>query len=622
MLLRAACRREGGGGRRRSDADGAGGAASALDASWWLAPSSLAATAPYTDSLFDEAKPRRASDSMSFDGCSVSSASSDASGLKDDSSGDSDQDAREALKLLTFPDDFVFGVATAAYQIEGAAKEGQRSPSIWDEFSKKLIATGDVACDHYHLFREDVAIMARLGIKAYRFSISWSRLIPTGEGNVSPIGEKFYSDLIDELLMRDIEPWVTLYHWDMPAVLEKKFGGWLGRKRDVMRAFGHFARSCFTRFGNRVKRWMTINEPYCVAIMGYAHGVHPPGRGLHAGIEPSTEPYAAGHNLLLAHSEAVRIYKQEGFAERQGGIIGIVLNMDYRRAFDSKHEADRDAAQRYMDFYFGWFADPVFFGCYPESMRKRCGARLPYFTQDEAKLLKGSSDFLGLNLYSGSFVAAPGTRQIDQPCWFTDIGARTKADPAWEKTDCKWPVTPWALREGLLYVHKRYSPPCGVYVTENGCAFEGQASADVDRREPGALVPRPRLGPCAAMNFQDDSKLTDDPERVRFLRAHVIAIHEALGREVDVRGCFVWSLLDNFEWVEGYGKRFGIVRVDYPTQRRSIKKSGHVYADIIKRRALSPLRPEEEFRTSFRRTSFTYSSRNDLSASDGASAND
>mmetsp|Transcript_80184 Transcript_80184/g.144784 ORF Transcript_80184/g.144784 Transcript_80184/m.144784 type:complete len:672 (-) Transcript_80184:29-2044(-) len=541
--------------------------------------------------------------------------------------GSSSSEAEEEPEFLEFPEGFVFGAATAAYQLEGAANEGGRLPSIWDKFSRREGATangatGDVACDHYHRFRDDVGIMAQLGIKAYRFSISWSRLIPEGEGAVNKEGATFYSDLIDALLEKGIEPWVTLYHWDLPLELEERFRGWLGPKRRIVAAFGAFARACFRLFGSRVKRWMTINEPYCIAIMGYASGSHAPGRHQ----QPATEPYLVAHNLLLAHAEAVRIYRTE-FLAKQGGQIGIVLNVSFREASNSADDLELRAAQRLLDFELGWFADPIFKGDYPARMRETCGERLPKFTKAERALLLGSSDFLGVNYYFATFASAPKQRvaQVAQSeeddilspvskrrasggllpgvTFWGDVGVRTEKDPGWESTDMGWAVTPWGLREVALLVTKTYAPPCGVVITENGCAFETAKSQSMDA-DARALVPQPYDPSCKDVLSEDFANETfADHQRVRFLRTHLSVLHSAIAGGANVQGFFVWSLMDNFEWSEGYGKRFGIVRVDYTSQKRTIKESGRFYSDVVRRHGLDELSQGELFAATFKRPS-------------------
>ncbi|CAE7035900.1 BGLU4 [Symbiodinium sp. CCMP2456] len=472
--------------------------------------------------------------------------------------------------FLAFPKPFVFGVATSAYQIEGAANMHGRKPSIWDEFSHKSGttndgATGDIACDHYHLFKEDVALMSSLKVKAYRFSISWSRILPDGTGHINEEGIKFYSDLIDSLLSAGIDPWVTLYHWDLPATLD-----WLGPKEPITSAFSTYARTCFKHFGDRVKNWITLNEPWCSAVLGYNTGDHAPGY-TDAG---ESAAYIAGHNMLLAHAEAVRVFREE-FADQEGQ-IGISLNADWRQPMESTYE-DRRAARRAMDFSLGWFAQPVFHGDYPECMKETCGDRLPTFTPDESALLKGSSDFFGLNSYSANF-AKVAQQPLEGSGYWNDIGVEWwHTDPDWDKSDMGWPIVPWSLREILLFIQELYSPLGGIIITENGCACESEESADLDCRS-DALTPVARAG---GVGRQQADLIFDDPERVRFFRAHLSAVHAAISRGADVRGYFAWSFLDNFEWAEGYAKRFGIVRVDFPTQERMLKSSARFLANVF-----------------------------------------
>mmetsp|Transcript_7262 Transcript_7262/g.18343 ORF Transcript_7262/g.18343 Transcript_7262/m.18343 type:complete len:626 (-) Transcript_7262:106-1983(-) len=502
--------------------------------------------------------------------------------------------------FLEFPDDnFFFGAATAAYQIEGAATEDGRKPSIWDDFSHtegwtEGKATGDVACDHYHLFREDVELMVGLGLQAYRFSISWSRLIPDGDGEVNPAAVEYYSNLIDALLAKGITPWITLYHWDMPSALEQKFGGWLGPKEKIVSAFGNYARTCFSLFGARVKHWITLNEPWCSAVLGYLSGEHAPGRDK----APETEPYIAAHHMLVSHAEAVAIYRKE-FAAAQRGTVGVTLNADWRQPWNAASDGDREAARQAMDFSLGWFAHPIWFGCYPQCMVDACGDRLPKFTPEEQELLRGSSDFFGLNSYSSNF-SRKLCKPLDGKGYWWDIGVEWwHKDPRWEKTDMGWPVVPWGFRELILYIHRTYSPSGGIVITENGCAFESAASVKFDDR-PGALQPQPRsaakhLDAKAAAEVERSMKdIAEDVNRRRFLKAHLSAVHAARVQGADVRGYFAWSLLDNFEWGHGYTKRFGIVHVDYATQRRTVKASGKWFARVIEDRGFeAPLKDEQ-----------------------------
>lgn len=458
----------------------------------------------------------------------------------------------------TFPPDFLWGAATSSYQIEGAWLEGGKGLHIWDVFSHTPGKTaradhGDRACDHYHRYKEDIALMAKMGLKAYRFSIAWARIQPDGKGAANPAGIAFYSELIDELLAHGIEPWITLHHWDMPAALQFEHGGWLGR--ETTDCFAAFARICFAAFGGRVKNWITLNESWVMAILGYHDGVFAPGR------KSDSEPYTVAHHLLLAHAKAVQVYRKE-FQPSQGGQIGITNNCDWRHPLTDS-AADRAAAQRSVEFLLAWFTDPVYLGDYPQVMKDRVGDRLPRFTEEEKALLKGSSDFFGLNHYTTMYAAdVPDGQMVENYIYantgvYKDQYVALTNDPDWELTDMQWPVVPWGLRELLLWISERYDHP-PIYITENGCAM------------PDEVV---------------DGKV-NDPRRINFLDGYLTACHEAIERGADLRGYFVWSLLDNFEWASGYDKRFGIIHVDFETLERTPKASAGWYAEVIERNGL------------------------------------
>ena len=301
--------------------------------------------------------------------------------------------------MSKFPEDFTWGTATSAYQIEGAAKADGKGPSIWDAFTHIPGKTannenGDVACDHYHRFREDIALMKDMGVDAYRFSISWSRIMPTGRGEVNEEGIQFYSHLIDALLEEGITPWVTLYHWDLPLALQLEMDGWLNP--EIQHVFADYAAVCFERFGDRVKHWITLNEPWVVSILGHGQGVFAPGR------VSNSEPYLAAHHLILSHARASERYRRD-FAHQKGK-VGWSNNCDWREPLTDKPE-DVAAAQRALEFFVAWFTDPVYKGDYPEVMREKLGDRLPQFTEGEKALIKGSSDFFGLNHYTTMYAA-------------------------------------------------------------------------------------------------------------------------------------------------------------------------------------------------------------------------
>ena len=444
------------------------------------------------------------------------------------------------MAKLTFPHDFLWGVATAAFQIEGACDEDGKGPSIWDEFSRTpgKIRTGDsaeVACDHYHRWRQDIALMRSLGLKAYRFSISWPRVLPEGRGEVNEKGIDFYSRLVDELREAGIEPVVTLYHWDLPLALDKRLGGW--PNRELAPYFADFGELMYRRLGDRAQRWITINEPWVVCQGGYLLGELAPG---HKDLQESLQ---AGHTLLLAHGMAVERLR----ATLPGAQVGIAVNLwPVHAATDA--EVDRAAAARMSSYVNEWFLDPIYRGDYPGLMREAFGDLLPPFTAEEREIVQSPLDFLGVNNYSRTIVRHEeeqflGARQVGAPGPVTHMG---------------WEIYPEALREILAWVHNRYSPP-SVMITENGAAFEDEA---------------------------DNSGRVNDSARVAYLQSYLSKAHQACEEGVPLTGYFLWSLMDNFEWSYGFSKRFGIVHVDYETQQRTIKRSGEWYAQTISDNAL------------------------------------
>lgn len=448
--------------------------------------------------------------------------------------------------------DFVWGVATAAYQIEGGVLEGGRGYSIWDAFCRipgrvHAMSNADVACDSFHRYEEDVRMLKLLGVNAYRFSIAWPRIQPTGKGAPNPEGIAYYSKLIDLLLENGITPYVTLYHWDLPLDLQMAHDGWLNR--EIVDDFTTYAKLCFDAFGDRVKHWITLNEPWCCSVLGHGLGAFPPGR-----TDPD-EPYLAAHHMLLAHGSAVRAFREGGY----GGMIGITNNCDWREPLTQKPE-DRDAAERAVKFFYAWFTDPVVYGEYPEVMRKRLGARLPKFTEEEKKLMKGSVDFLGLNHYSTLYASAEKP-EVDGGIGPNGNGGMSddqevflSADPNWERTDMQWNIIPWGFRNLLNWIAKRY-PGYPIYVTENGCACY----------EPDAV------------------SALDDDQRCRFLKGYTEAMFEAIQKDgIDVRGYFCWCLMDNFEWAQGYTKRLGLIRCSPENLERVPKKSFFTYREIIR----------------------------------------
>ena len=458
--------------------------------------------------------------------------------------------------MLRFPENFMWGSATSSYQIEGAWNEGDKGLSIWDAFTHtpgKVVNgdTGDVACDHYYRFRDDVQLMADMGLPAYRFSLSWPRIQPLGYGDVNAEGILFYSHLIDELLEKGITPWATLYHWDLPLALQLEHDGWLNPR--IADFFADYARICYDAFGDRVKHWITLNEPWVSAILGYGQGVFAPGRF------STAEPYQAAHQMLRAHGKAVDVYRRE--FGHQKGIIGITNNCDWREPATDAPE-DHAAAERALEFFLGWFADPIYRGDYPDSMRQRVADRLPQFSAEDRALIQGSSDYFGLNHYTTMLAAEAGEDAGEISAFGNggiteDQDVELTVDPSWKKTDMDWAVVPWGFRKLLEWIDERYDHP-EIIVTENGAAFD-------DPLRDGRV---------------------HDARRIEFLEGYLTACHEAIQNGVNVSGYFLWSLLDNFEWALGYTKRFGIHHVDFNTLDRVPKDSAKWYRDVIARNGL------------------------------------
>jgi len=456
--------------------------------------------------------------------------------------------------VIHFPKNFIWGSATSAYQIEGAWLEGGKGPSIWDAFSHTPGKTyqghtGDRACDHYHRWRDDVALMAAMGLPAYRFSIAWPRIQPAGYGPANPAGIRFYSELIDALLEHGIEPWVTLHHWDLPVALQLEQDGFLNAASTDH--FADYAALCFEHFGDRVKNWITFNEAWVIAILGYGQGVFAPGR------RSDSEPYRVGHHLLRAHAKAVDVYRHR-FQPSQGGRIGITNNCDWREPLTDTPR-DRAAAERALEFFLAWFADPIYRGDYPDSMRARLGERLPHFSDEDRQLLLGSSDYFGLNHYTTLYAAhaeAGETKAMAPEAnagLSEDQGVRLSADPEWKTTSMNWAVVPWGCRKLLEWISDRYDTP-EIILTENGCAWD-------DRPVNGQV---------------------EDTDRIDFYRTYLRECHHAIENGVNLRGYFAWSFLDNFEWIFGYSRRFGIHYVDFETGERLPKASANWFEGVIK----------------------------------------
>jgi beta-glucosidase len=431
-----------------------------------------------------------------------------------------------------FPADFVWGAATAAYQIEGAATEDGRGESVWDRFAAtpgkvRNGDTGAVACDFYHRYPEDVALMRELGLDAFRFSISWPRVIPDGRGKVNQAGLDFYDRLVDELLANGIKPFATLFHWDTPQVLEDE-GGWTSRSTAEL--FVDYVDAVAARLGDRVDRWITHNEPWVVSWIGHAWGIHAPGRTSEA------DAIAASHHLLLSHGWAVDALRTAS----PGAEVGISLNLAH---VDPVADTAEDiAAAREVDGRENrWFLDPIFRGDYPADVLERFAATPPPVREGDLKAISAPIDFLGVNSYFRRLVSADA------------VGLNAVHVPGAQYTDTGWEVHPEGLHKLLVRIANDYKLPV-IYITESGAAFG---------------------------DLRGHDGRVHDPERLEYLASHIDAVGRAIEDGVPVHGYFVWSLLDNFEWAHGYSKRFGIVYVDYPTLERVPKDSFDWYREFI-----------------------------------------
>jgi beta-glucosidase len=435
-----------------------------------------------------------------------------------------------------FPAGFLWGAATSAYQIEGAPLADGAGASIWQRFcgTPGLVfegQSGDIACDHYHRYREDVGLMQQLGLKAYRFSIAWGRVQPSGRGAVNSAGLGFYDRLVDELLAHGIEPMVTLFHWDLPAALDDR-GGWLNP--DIAQWFAEYATIMYRKLDGRVKHWATLNEPWVVTDGGYLHGALAPGH------RNRFEAPIAAHNLLRAHGAAVQAYRAEGKHQ-----IGLVVNIEPKYPA-SESTADLAATARADAYMNRQFLDPALRGSYPEEMPEIFGEAWPQWPAADFDLIRQPLDFIGVNYYTRNVTRA------DETVW--PLRAKPVKQPQRTYTETGWEVYSQGLTDTLLWIKQRYGN-VPLYITENGAAFFDAPTVE-------------------------DGKV-EDPLRVSYLRQHIRAVRNAIREGVDIRGYFVWSLLDNFEWALGYSKRFGIVHVDYATLKRTPKMSASYYAQVI-----------------------------------------
>ncbi|CAL1368817.1 unnamed protein product [Linum trigynum] len=473
----------------------------------------------------------------------------------------------------SFPDGFVFASATAAYQIEGAANQSCRGPSVWDRFAHEFPeriadgSNGDVALDHYHRLEEDIIRMKYMNLDAYRFSISWTRIIPYGkiQTGVNEQGIKFYHDLLDLLEKHGLEPYVTIWHWDTPQALEAEYGGFLSR--NIVKDFEDYCDFLFQEYGHRIKKWITLNEPVTYVMRGYDEGLHAPGRcsvwanrACVAG-DSATEPYIVTHNLLLAHAAGYRLYENK-YKAKQQGVVGITIVTFYFLPY-SGQTADVDAAQRALDFMYGWYMDPITFGHYPRNMVDLVGSRLPTFTEEESHMLKNSYDYLGLNYYT-TYYAKNNTEFDPVHLRYTrDSQALTTPEKdgvlIGDQMGSDWQfLYPDGLRLLLEYTKETYGDHV-IYITENG------------------------------MGTQDDPKQTlaearTDTMRVTFYNAHLASIRQAMReKEVQVKGFFAWSYADNYEWNDGYSVRFGLYYINYTDISRHPKHSACWYTSFCSR---------------------------------------
>ncbi|KAG5580631.1 hypothetical protein H5410_051258 [Solanum commersonii] len=470
----------------------------------------------------------------------------------------------------SFPPDFVFGASSAAYQIEGEALKGGRGPSIWDTFTRQHpekifdASTADVAADFYHRYKEDIQLLKQVGLRAFRMSISWSRILPYGKVSkgVNPEGIKFYNNVFNELIANGITPFVTLFHWDTPQTLEDEYKGFLSSK--IAKDYGDFVDICFKEFGDRVKHWITLNEPLSYSMNGYTKGTFAPGRcskyvGNCTEGNSATEPYIVAHNLLLAHATAVKIYRDK-YQKSQKGKIGVTL---VTHMFVPKINTPQGlkAPLRALDFMLGWFLDPITYGDYPASMRAMVGRRLPRFTVEESKLVKGSMDFLGVNYYT-TYYASPLLSVNKVNLSYTtdnhaDLSPLKDGKPIGTPTALDWLfIYPKGIYGLMLHIKEKYNNP-PIYITENGMAEANNST----------------------MSLKES--LNDDM-RIKYYEGHLWFLSKAIKAGANVKGHFVWSFLDDYEWDAGFTVRFGLTFVDYKNGlKRYHKKSSYWYKKFL-----------------------------------------
>ncbi|WNS40735.1 GH1 family beta-glucosidase [Paenibacillus sp. MMS20-IR301] len=440
------------------------------------------------------------------------------------------------MSIIQFPADFCFGAATAAYQVEGAWNEGGRGLSIWDTYTRvpgniRNGDNGDTACDSYHRYEEDIACMKELGLRTYRFSISWSRIFPDGAGEINQEGLDYYHRLVDQLIANSIEPFCTLYHWDLPQKLQDN-GGW--KNRETIEAFAKYAEAMFEAFNGKIKYWTTFNEPWCVSFKAHYIGDLAPGeQNLQSAV-------GVAHHLMVAHGRAVQIFRKSGF----DGQIGYAPNVSWREPYSSRPE-DAEACRRRVGWMVEWFLDPIFKGEYPDFMLRAFEAHgaKPDIRPGDMEIIHQPVDFLGINYYTGSL----GRYKQDNGLFeLEDI------DEGYERTDFNWPIYPEGLYKVLMHMKQRYGA-VPIYITENGACYNDEKA---------------------------DGKVRD-PKRIEYLRKHLLQLNRAMEDGVAVKGYMAWSLLDNFEWADGYSRRFGLIHVDFATLERTPKESFFWYKKVI-----------------------------------------
>ncbi|GAV78257.1 Glyco_hydro_1 domain-containing protein [Cephalotus follicularis] len=480
----------------------------------------------------------------------------------------------------SFPSGFVFGASSSAYQYEGATNADGRGPSIWDIFvraQREKISdnsTGDVADEFYYRYKEDIALMRDIGLDSFRFSISWSRILPNGtiSGGVNQKGVDFYNFLIDELMSKGIEPFPGLFHWDTPQALEDEYGGFLSPK--IVNDYRDYAGFCFKEFGDRVKYWVTMNEPNILSEYGYARGSYAPGRcsnyiGNCTEGNSATEPYMVTHNLILSHAAAVKLYREKHQAS-QKGLVGVTTDSMW---LVPKFEtiASRKATSRGLDFSYGWVLHPLTYGEYPKTMVELVGDRLPKFTQEQSKMLKGSLDFIGVNYYTARYADDSTSNSSNYPSYTTDSRVNETVEKngvlIGQPTTASWLyIYPKGIREILLYIKREYNDPL-IFVTENGMGDLNNRSLPI-------------------------SEALKDSLRIEYHHLHLSYLLQAIEDGVNVKGYFLWTFLDDFEWVSGYKLRFGINYVDFENGlNRYHKNSAYWFRNFLKKENVSTAFP-------------------------------